>query len=155
MPPAARFLLKPQLRELRVQAQLIHPSDRPSKSLSELSAFKGNHCVRKKPSTFKKHSPFTIVFPSNKVHSRRLPLARMGRIFLAHSLSCSSPPSAKISRETISKLMRPRVSPLKRPDKSKRQHANSMLRLVSGEDELVDDSMIAHPALLEQLQWLK
>jgi len=30
-----------------------------------------------------------------------------------------------------------------------------MLRLVSGEDELVDDSMIAHPALLEQLQWLK
>merc|ERR1719193_1580928 len=61
----------------------------------------------------------TATFPKSKVHNKKFPLARIGITswaFFAFGVS----PFDTISRLTGSKPRRPRVSPEKRPDISKR-----------------------------------
>ena len=71
-------------------------------------------------------SEFTSVFPSKSVHKRRFPFARTGRICFAYSRSSSSPPSAKISSETMSRLISPSVRPLKSPERGEEDRDNDV-----------------------------
>ena len=91
-------------------------------------------------------SAFTIVFPSSNVHSSKLPLARTGMIFLAYSFSSSSPPSARISSETMSRDIRPRVRPENNPESSSRKTASITLTVVFP-NTLEDSWVTAQPSL--------
>ena len=90
-------------------------------------------------------SEFTMTLPISSVHSSRLPLRRMGRIFVAHILSCSicltssgsalSPAiswmfvSEIICSEIRSRPIRPRFRPENRPDMHRQNRAATIRRI--------------------------
>jgi hypothetical protein len=70
----------------------------------------------------------------------------MGMIFLAYAFSSSSPPSAKISKDTISRDINPSVSPENKPDNNKRNTA-IIIFTVTFPKTLLVSSTTDHPEL--------
>ena len=64
----------------------------------------------------------TSTLPNKMVHNKKLPLLRNGEIALAYFFSLGEPQLSTIRSSFLSRDMRPRLRPLKRPERQRRMH---------------------------------
>eukprot|EP00171_Calliarthron_tuberculosum_P009285 IDg9285t1 len=68
----------------------------------------------------------TAVLPMRRVHSKKFPCFRTGRIFFAYRFSFSVPDSVRTRRSMTPRDMNPRVRPENVPDNTRHTHAMTM-----------------------------